>query len=212
MLPLVLTSYREPFTNSGGGVWVTQFVISGTSIWFMPVSDNSWGPSSQWLTRNRDQMCLKTESLPIPVNSEPCQPFSLCQAAIPLPLLETNGSPSILHFAVPCTWFLWFKEYVHIVLRIGNDMCGTCPLEVIQNCYITYTALGGLNLEQAYCMCHFLINLSLIPCTVEIASLKIYAIGTAQGPAPWCASMHTSFADVQEANLDPSYSMGHPCL
>ena len=34
-------SYGEPFADSGGGVWVTRFDTSGTSIWFVPVSDNS---------------------------------------------------------------------------------------------------------------------------------------------------------------------------
>src|SRR6201986_1855681 len=33
-------SYGEPFADSGGGVWVTQFDTSGIRIWFVPVSDN----------------------------------------------------------------------------------------------------------------------------------------------------------------------------
>lgn len=81
-------SYGKPFADSGGGVWVTQFDTSGIRIWFVPVSDNTCGAIFTRLTSSRDQRCLKVESLPIPVNSEPLRPSSLRPAAIPPPSLQ----------------------------------------------------------------------------------------------------------------------------
>ena len=86
-------------------------------------------------------------------------------------------------------------------------MRGACPWEGIRNCYITYAAPGGSNLEQAYCMCRFLINPSRIPCTVEIASLKIYAIGAAQEPAPQCASRHASYWGESCSSIEEDYGL-----
>ena len=86
-------------------------------------------------------------------------------------------------------------------------MRGTCPLEGIRNCYIAYAAPGGPNLGQAYCMCHFLINLPLIPCTVEIASLKIYALGASQEPATQCAATHASYWGESCGSIEEDYGL-----
>ena len=31
-------SYGAPFANAGGGVWVTEFIETGTKVWFFSVS------------------------------------------------------------------------------------------------------------------------------------------------------------------------------
>lgn len=95
-------NYGEPFATPCGGVWVIQFDVSGISIWFVPVSDNSWGIIFTRLKRPRDPLCLQVESLPIPVNLEHHQSSSLCPAAIPPPSLRIARSTSTLSYAVTC--------------------------------------------------------------------------------------------------------------
>ena len=41
-----IKSYGQPFADSGGGVWVTQFESTGIKIWFVPVSDGMVKPPS----------------------------------------------------------------------------------------------------------------------------------------------------------------------
>ena len=96
-------SYGKPFADSGGGVWVTQFDPSGIRMWFVPVSDHSSEAILTRLTRIGDQRCLKVESLPIPVDSEPRQRSSPRPVATPPPSLQINRSSLTLRFAVTGT-------------------------------------------------------------------------------------------------------------
>ena len=80
------------------------------------------------------------------------------------------------------------------VLRAGDSKGWACPVEGGQSCYSIYVLGDGHNHNQAYCPCRFLIlfNPSLTSVTVEIASLKIYAVGSGQEPTPMLVDVHLS--------------------
>ena len=107
------------------------------------------------------------------------------------------------------------------VLRAGNTLGEACPVPSGKNCYSTYVVGDPHNFAQAYCTCTpGLFKLLLIPCAVEIASLKVYAANsesstsstssftstnstsTSGSAAPSCSSTSTSVAGDTCDTLD----------
>lgn len=41
-------SYGAPFANAGGGVWVTEFIETGTKVWFFSVSPSGVEVTFDW--------------------------------------------------------------------------------------------------------------------------------------------------------------------